>query len=251
MKTTDTTTFIENAIKVHGGRYDYSKAVYVDSKTKITLVCPIHGEFTQSPNNHLTGYGCKECGKTTTRNKQSLTSKEFVEKAKSIHGSKYDYSLVVYKNTKTNVTIMCPDHGPFEQAPSNHTHKTNPQGCPTCGALNRRAITGWTTTEWELAGQNSDYFAGFKLYVIKCWKDSETFYKIGKTYREVYDRFRNKVTMPYEWELILTKEGSAQYISDLENSLHALNKQHKYTPKLPFGGQYECYSKIQQVLDSL
>ena len=54
-----TVRFIENAKKVHGDKYDYSKVQYVDSDTKVCIVCPIHGEFEQFPGNHLRGYGCR------------------------------------------------------------------------------------------------------------------------------------------------------------------------------------------------
>lgn len=61
-----------------------------------------------------------------------LTTEQFIEKAISVHGSKYDYSLVEYKTAKEKVTIQCPTHGVFYMTPNNHTHKTNSQGCPRC-----------------------------------------------------------------------------------------------------------------------
>ena len=53
--------FVEEATKVHGGLYEYHKVEYVNGKTKICIVCPIHGEFWQSPSNHLKGKGCPYC----------------------------------------------------------------------------------------------------------------------------------------------------------------------------------------------
>lgn len=53
--------FISKAITVHGDKYDYSKVEYISNKTKICIICPIHGEFWQTPNNHLTGNGCTFC----------------------------------------------------------------------------------------------------------------------------------------------------------------------------------------------
>lgn len=58
--------FVERATKVHNGKYDYSKVVYVNNYTKVCIVCPIHGEFSQSPMNHLAGGGCSECGRQRT-----------------------------------------------------------------------------------------------------------------------------------------------------------------------------------------
>jgi hypothetical protein len=56
-----TEEFIEKARKVHGDKYDYSKAEYVNSVIKVCIICPIHGEFWQNPNSHMNGVGCKEC----------------------------------------------------------------------------------------------------------------------------------------------------------------------------------------------
>jgi hypothetical protein len=58
-----TKEFIEKAGKVHGDKYDYSKVEYVNSVTKVCIVCPIHGEFWQTPNKHLGGKGCYFCGR--------------------------------------------------------------------------------------------------------------------------------------------------------------------------------------------
>lgn len=61
-----------------------------------------------------------------------LTTDEFVSRARTIHGEAFDYSLVEYKSTNSPVKIICPIHGIFEKSPSNHLHKTRPQGCPEC-----------------------------------------------------------------------------------------------------------------------
>jgi len=251
-KVKDTKTFIEKASIIHQSKYDYSKVQWVNNKTKISIICPHHGEFVQSPNNHLSGYGCNTCAKKARSKVQTHTTDLFISKARNIHGSVYDYSLVKYKNSKTPVTIMCENHGPFQMAPSNHTHSSNPQGCPVCGKINNNK-NGWTTTEWEAAGKISNCFTGFKLYVIYCWNDTEKFFKIGKTFRSISDRFKNNTTMPYEWKLLHSVEGSAKYISELEIKLHNQYKENKYYPKIPFGGQYECFAleDIQQALKDI
>lgn len=61
---------------------------------------------------------------------KKLSKEEFEKKAKEIHGNKYDYSKVNYKNTETKVKIICPIHGVFEQIPANHIYQKC--GCPTC-----------------------------------------------------------------------------------------------------------------------
>lgn len=137
MKVTTTELFVSKASIIHNNKYDYSKVNFTTSKTKVSIICPIHGEFFQTPNNHLTGYGCIKCSHITRSLTQSSTADLFIKKANIIHNNKYDYSKVQYKNSKTNVMVVCPEHGMFEITPSNHLHKTSPQGCPTCGILQR------------------------------------------------------------------------------------------------------------------
>lgn len=255
-KKLDTASFITKASIAHNNKYNYNKTVFTTSKTKVIITCPYHGDFEQTPNNHLSKYGCKECARLSTTEKQTKTTEEFIQAATKIHGTAYDYSLVQYQNTKTPVTILCEQHGTFSMSPSNHTHKTNPQGCPTCGRISVMHKTGWTTSEWEAAGVHSSNFTGFKLYIVKCWNSTESFIKIGKTFRNISDRFKNKVTMPYNWELLHTKEGSAEYIRDLEKVFHSKLKPNKYLPNIAFGGQFECFtntsiSDIQDILNEL
>ena len=126
-----TEEFIEKAKKIHGDKYDYSKVEYVNNFTKVHIICPEHGEFLESPQHHLEGHGCKKC---SNRNRPS--TEEFIEKAKKIHGDKYDYSKVEYgKNNKEKVEIICPKHGSFYMKPVNHT--VQHQGCPECSKENK------------------------------------------------------------------------------------------------------------------
>jgi len=107
--------FIDKVKKVHGDRFDYSKVVYRGAKEKVEIICPYHGVFYQSPNNHLCGHGCPTCSGVN-----KLTTEKFIEKAQAIHDKKYDYSKVEYKNTRTKVKIVCPIHGEFFQYPTNY-----------------------------------------------------------------------------------------------------------------------------------
>ena len=126
----DTSHFIEKAKSVHGDEYDYSLVSYINAKTKIEIICKEHGKFLQNPKDHLKGKGCKMCGYDKRREKYSLSKNEFVEKAKSVHGDEYDYSLVNYINAKTKIEIICPLHGSFFQLPYNHL---SGKGCKECG----------------------------------------------------------------------------------------------------------------------
>jgi rubrerythrin len=128
-KTTE--DFIVESKQVHGNKYDYSKVEYINNKTKVCIICPIHGEFWQIPSDHLRGSGCKFCNiKLPTKKKPLMTTNEFINKAKAIHCDKYDYTDTIYKGSKIKVKIICPIHGAFTQKPNNHLMG---QGCPLCG----------------------------------------------------------------------------------------------------------------------
>lgn len=141
-KTLTTETFIAKARAVHGGRYDYSKSVYVNTRTPIIITCPEHGDFEQLPSGHASGKGCASCGGTGL-----LTDERFVAKARAVHGSKYDYSKSVYVNNSTKLIITCPEHGDFEQIPANHMQG---KGCSSCGAVSSAIAQTLTTEEFIL-----------------------------------------------------------------------------------------------------
>ena len=124
--------FIEKASIKHNGKYNYSLVKYIDGKTKVKVICPIHGEFIVSPTMHIYATGCPKCGrdKTIASNKK-ITTNIFIKKSQKTHGNLYDYSLVNYINPKTKVKITCKKHGDFSQFPYSHL---NGSGCPECGA---------------------------------------------------------------------------------------------------------------------
>lgn len=125
-----TEEFIDKAKKVHGDKYDYSKANYVNTSTPLTIICPKHGEFQQTPNGHLiAGHGCPKCADEKVANVRRMTKEEFIERAKIVHGDKYDYSKVEYVNCDTPVNIICPKHGEFTITPYNFLNGCN---CPKC-----------------------------------------------------------------------------------------------------------------------
>jgi len=117
--------FILKAKEVHGDEYDYSLVDYKNSYTKLKIICPKHGEFEQIPNGHLSGKNCIKCSGVN-----KSTNSDFILKAKEVHADKYDYSLVDYKNAKTKVVIICPEHGQFKQTPNSHLVGNS---CNKCG----------------------------------------------------------------------------------------------------------------------
>ena len=122
-----TEEFIERARKVHGDKYDYSKAEYVNSSTKVCIICPIHGEFWTTPNAHIIAkHNCPKCSHPSYKKERE----DFIREAKEVHGDKYDYSKVKYINSRSKVCIICPEHGEFWQIP--YIHSGQKCGCPNC-----------------------------------------------------------------------------------------------------------------------
>ena len=124
----DKELFIKQSLKNHTIKYDYSKVDFNGTKEKICIICPEHGEFWQGPGYHMRGGNCPKCAGSS-----KLTTEDFIRKAKLVHGDKYDYSRVEYKNYTTKVCIICPEHGEFWQVPNNHLYGA---GCPTCPQSN-------------------------------------------------------------------------------------------------------------------
>ena len=148
-----TEEFIKKAKEIHGDKYDYSLVDYNNARTKVKIICPIHGVFEQEPRVHLINRGCKKCNHFSPGGK-SLTTEYFIKKAKEIHGDKYDYSLVEYKNSITKVKIICQIHGIFEQTPANHLFRKS--GCPKCIGKNS-TIEEFIQKANKIYGDKYDY----------------------------------------------------------------------------------------------
>ena len=127
--------FINKANIKHNFKYDYSKVEYKNSLTKVIIICPIHGEFLQTPQNHLRGRGCSLCANIKKRQDMQMSNETFIRKANEIHQNKYDYSKTDLLNRDDNgkVIIICPIHGEFKMKPSSHLKGQN---CPKCKGKN-------------------------------------------------------------------------------------------------------------------
>ena len=122
-KTTE--EFIEEANRVHNGKYTYGHTVYKNSSSKVTVTCPIHGDFEVPAGHHIRSKsGCRKCN-----GNYQMNTTEFIQRAKEIHGNKYDYSKSVYVNKNTKVCIICPEHGEFWQKAEDHY---SGHGCRKC-----------------------------------------------------------------------------------------------------------------------
>ena len=127
-KTTE--QFIEDANKKHNNIYNYDNVVYTKNSVKVKIMCKKHGDFEQIPANHLNGQGCPKCGIESRSKKATKTTEQFIKEAKEVHGDRYDYSKVEYKNCFEKVVIICNTHGDFLQTPDRHLAGA---GCKSCG----------------------------------------------------------------------------------------------------------------------
>lgn len=172
-KKSTTEEFIKKSNDIHGvGTYDYSKVEYVSNHKNVIIICPKHGEFKQTPNNHLRGHGCMTCS-----GKQVLTTKEFIKRAKEIHGNLYDYSKVEYKNGKTKVCIICKNHNkPYEFYQRLNEHIRQKQGCPLCSGNKKSTTEEFIEKSNKIHGVETydyskvDYINAFVKVVIICPK---------------------------------------------------------------------------------
>ncbi|MBR6515289.1 MAG: hypothetical protein IKT40_00390 [Bacilli bacterium] len=144
--------FIEKANAVHENKYDYSKVEYINNSTKVKIICPIHGEFEQTPRSHLSGRGCHQCGIEKNANSCRMTFDDFVKRAKEIHGDKYEYYESEFKGSSHYTLIYCKNCNIyFKQKVCMHLFG---QGCSEC---NRITFDDFMTKSKESHGDKYDY----------------------------------------------------------------------------------------------
>ena len=130
-----TDIYITKSIAKHGHRFDYSGTTYTGMNNKVLIHCIEHNQTSEvRAAGHLRGNsGCRKCRSQAISSSKFLTKDQFIERAVTIHGNRYDYSDLVYTGVETKMTIICSVHGPFEQFGQNHIHKVNKAGCKKCG----------------------------------------------------------------------------------------------------------------------
>lgn len=189
--------FVDKCNVVHDYKYDYSKTNYINYRTKVEIICPIHGKFIQRAKDHLhSGYGCSECGKENgikkrrrvKINRARLNTEKYIIKANKIHDNKYNYSKTVYTYGHVKVTITCPIHGDFKQRAVNHLRN---HGCSKCGLeKNKRTTLDFINISKKLfpnmlSYKNTIYTSNMNKIKLTCLKhgDFETY---------AYDHMRGK-----------------------------------------------------------
>ena len=141
---------IEKFTNVHGDRYNYSKVNYDGGHRKVKIICSIHGEFTQTPSNHIRGNNCPKCAGNIKYNNNSI-----IKKFKEVHGDRYDYSKVEYTGAQNSVIVICKEHGEFNAIPSRHIN--DKRGCPYCGGTRKHTQSSIIKKFIETHGDEYDY----------------------------------------------------------------------------------------------
>jgi len=179
------TIFIDKATIKHNNKYDYSKVVYSNNKTKVEIICPIHGSFWQRPDMHSNvGHGCLKCEIDRKRIEQRIPFCEFLKKSKNLHRDKYDYSISTdYIGIKDKVSIRCKkcDYIFRQEA---YAHCIVGNECPKC--MNTMLLTNdeFINKSIKIHCNKYDYSKtsytknGEKLEII-CRKCNQSFFQIA------------------------------------------------------------------------
>lgn len=145
-----TAEWIRKARAVHGDRYDYSLVWYRGNRFDVRIICRVHGEFSKKPRSHVqAGRGCWRCAGW-----YSPDTEEWVDRARKVHGDRYDYSQTEYTGAVANVTIVCPVHGPFRQTAADHVKG---RGCASCANNELLSVDEWVVHAHAVHGDRYDY----------------------------------------------------------------------------------------------
>jgi hypothetical protein len=128
-------SFVSEAVKLHGDRFDYSSVDYITSKTKVKIRCVKHNlVFEQAPDDHMRSKSsCPVCLKEKIGASRRDTTETFVKKSKEKFGDIFDYNQVDYVTAKVKVKIRCIEHDTvFETTPDSHLSKVSKGNCPVC-----------------------------------------------------------------------------------------------------------------------
>lgn len=239
----DNKLFKEDSIKIHGDKYNYDLSNYVNCKTKVIIICKIHGKFLKTPSKHVScKQGCSKCARKNIGDLNRKSQETFIKDCLRVHGDLYSYNNVVYIQAHSKVYITCKKHGDFLQTPDKHLQGN---GCKLCSnnisklsnswlsSLNnsniiseykiphksKRAVDGYDPTTNTIYQFHGRYYHGEP----RLYNSTDINKKIGKTYGELYndtlvkdqqlrDWGYNLVIMwEYDWLLFKSTEYEAAY----------------------------------------
>ncbi len=220
----------DKAIQKHNGYYSYVNFEYKNRNSIATIVCPIHGNFTQKCGVHLIGRGCPTCRYEKVAIKNGKTKDQFVQQANQIHKNKYDYTNFVYVNNKTASVVKC-KACTFEWKVRPDNHLGDETGCPKCA---KTGIYGKAKNK-DISYSDMDCV----LYFIRIYDDKESFLKVGLTAESIKRRFSK---LPYKFEIIKYFNLKLDKARVIESDCFKQFSDFKYKPLISFSGKTECFS---------
>lgn len=196
------------------------------NRTHIDIICPVHGVFSQVLSSHISGCGCPKCAGNIQK-----TNDEFITDSIRVHGNIYDYSKSVYNGVFNKVTIICHEHGEFNQTPDNHINSK--QGCPFCGSAgtyNKRFFED----NPELRNITSI------LYLMEFINQDEKFLKVGITKKNTKKRWAGEKSGIYDTSIIVEKTLPLYEAWSIEQEILSEYKDRRHFPMEKFSGHTEA-----------
>lgn len=229
-KTTE--QFILEAKNIYKNKYNYDNSIYTGKYGHLIIKCNLHNySFTQQARTHLQGQeGCKMCLLEKQKTFHKLTTEEFINKSKLIHGDKYNYNNTFYNSNVEKVEIICNYHGSFFQVANTHLRGG---GCPKCNNYSNYLKTACKNINTDFLNDITGYF-----YVIKLSNKEEFFYKVGIT-MDIEKRFK-EFKKHFTVELLYLQKETLHNTLKLENMFLNDFKMFKYKPIKHFSGYTEC-----------
>ena len=237
--------FLKKSFETHGNEYDYSKVEKTRNrrKDKVCIICPKHGEFYQSPHEHMNGQNCPICSYEKRGDKRRKEKNVFVKEAENIYNTYFSYEKVEYKNNKTKVCVTCPEHGDFWVTPNAHLRGVS---CPMCsqssfeskvrGILNKYSIKYSVEKTFKWLGRlRLDFYLPDYVIAIECQGEQhympvDFFSKGEDSAKETFEKtlFRDKTKLEKCTEHGIPIIYIKYNIKEIENYL--LNELKKYIP---------------------
>ena len=228
------------------GLYDYSKTVYLNMNTPVTIHCNKHNlDFVQLPRTHLMYSGCPKCYSEN----YSSNTEEFIEKAKQVHGDRYDYSKVKYEHCATPVTIICPEHGEFKQLPYEHMRG---KGCGICvSSYGHKAADAFLRSlgiKFEKEFRFKEYLYKYDFYIpdVKLLIEVDGGFHRANGFsgfelekQKEIDKFKDNLALINNMNLIRVDYESAKGTSGMIDELARLLRQH-----IKYIRDNKCYSNF-------
>lgn len=216
-----TEEFLERSKSLFGNQFTYEKTTYLGQDEPLTLTCATHGDFETTARRHLVStHGCSKCDYEMPRREKF---RKIVEAAHAVHGHRYDYSRIDFKNVNEKVEIVCPEHGSFWQDLYSHVAKST--SCPKCN--------------WSKMRSSQDY------YITKAKSTHGDKYDYSKT---VYSKTEHDVTITCKKHGDFTQRAGSHLLGNgckkcfQENTLLPLNEFIKKAREV-HGDTYD-YSKV-------